>query len=100
MSALAATVRDNSATHRYELLLDGELVGDLVYRAKDDVVTLIHTEVAPQLEGRGLGERLVAGALDDIHERGLQIVPLCPFVAAYIRHHPEYDDLVKSRGEQ
>jgi uncharacterized protein len=100
MSALAATVRDNSAAHRYELLLDGELVGDLLYRTRDDVVTLIHTEVVPRLEGRGLGEQLVAGALADIHERGLQIVPLCPFVAAYIRHHREYDDLVKSRGEQ
>jgi uncharacterized protein len=100
MSALAATVRDNSATHRYELLLDGELVGDLLYRAKDDVVTLIHTAVAPQLEGHGLGERLVAGALHDIRERGLQIVPLCPFVAAYIRRHPDYESLVKSQGER
>ena len=100
MSALAATVRDNTATHRYELLLDGELVGDLLYRTRDEVVTLIHTEVAPRLEGQGLGEQLVAGALDDIRERGLQIVPLCPFVAAYIRRHPEYDDLVKSRGER
>jgi hypothetical protein len=100
MGALAATVRDNSATHRYELLLDGDLVGDLLYRAKDDVVTLIHTEVAPQLEGHGLGERLVAGALDDIRERGLQIVPLCPFVAAFIRRHPDYENLVKSQGER
>lgn len=100
MSALAATVRDNSATHRYELLLDGELVGDLMYRTSDEVVTLIHTEVAPRLEGHGLGEQLVAGALDDIRERGLQIVPLCPFVATYIRRHPEYDDLVKPRGGQ
>jgi predicted GNAT family acetyltransferase len=99
MSALAATVRDNNANHRYELLLGGEHVGDLLYRTRDDVVTLIHTEVAPELEGRGLGEQLVAGALDDIRERGLQIVPLCPFVAAYIRHHPQYDSLVKGREQ-
>ena len=95
MSALASTVRDNSATHRYELLLDDEVVGYLMYRTRDQVVTLIHTEIAEQFEGRGLGERLVAGALDDIRERGLQIVPLCPFVAAYLRRHPEYADLVK-----
>lgn len=100
MSALAATVRDNTATHRYELLLDRELVGDLLYRTRGDVVTLIHTEIAPRLEGHGLGEQLVACALDDIRERGLQVVPLCPFVAAYIRRHPEYDDLVKSREER
>lgn len=99
MTALAATVRDHTAAHRYELLLDGELVGELTYRIRDDLVTLIHTEIASDFEGRGLGEQLVAGALDDIRSRGLHIVPLCPFVAAYIRRHPEYDDLVRLHGE-
>jgi predicted GNAT family acetyltransferase len=96
MTALAATVRDNGTAHRYELLLDSELVGELVYRKRGDVVTLIHTEVVTQLEGRGLGEQLVAGALDDIRVRGLHIVPLCPFVTAYLRRHPEADDLRES----
>ena len=95
MTALAATVRDNEAAHRYELLVDEELVGELIYRARDGVVTLIHTEVAPQFEGHGLGEQLVAGALDDIRGRDLRIVPLCPFVAAYLRRHTEYEDLVE-----
>ncbi len=96
MTALAATVRDNDTAHRYELLLDGEVVGELVYRKRGDVVTLIHTEVAAQLEGRGLGEQLVAGALDDIRDAGLRIVPVCPFVGAYLRRHPEDVDLVQS----
>jgi predicted GNAT family acetyltransferase len=95
MTALAATVRDNEAAHRYELLVDEELVGELTYRARDGVITLIHTEVAPQYEGHGLGEQLVTYALDDIRARGLRIVPLCPFVAAYLRRHPEYEDVVK-----
>jgi predicted GNAT family acetyltransferase len=99
MSALAATVSDNIAAHRYELLLDGELVGKLFYRTNDDVVTLIHTEVASRMEGRGLGEQLVAGALGDVRDRGLQIVPLCPYVAAYIRRHPEHENLIKPRAE-
>jgi uncharacterized protein len=81
VTALSPTVRDDEAGHRYELLLDDARVGELVYRTRGDVVTLIHTEIAQRLEGRGLGERLVAGALDDIRERGLRIVPLCPFVA-------------------
>jgi predicted GNAT family acetyltransferase len=50
--------------------------------------------VFPSAEGRGLGSRLVAGALDDIRARGLRAVPLCPFAAAYARRHPEYADLV------
>ncbi|MDX6424443.1 MAG: uncharacterized protein QOI67_1914 [Gaiellaceae bacterium] len=95
MTALAATVRDNEAAHRYELLVDEELVGELIYRARDGVVTLIHTEIASRYEGHGLGEQLVEFALDDIRARGLRIVPLCPFVAAYLRRHPEYEDLVK-----
>ena len=88
MAALAATVRDNRAAHRYQLLVDEELAGELLYRARDGVVTLIHTEIAPQYEGQGLGEQLVAYALDDIRTSGRRIVPVCPFVAAYLRRHP------------
>ena len=95
MTALAATVRDNEAAHRYELLVGEELAGELIYRARDRVVTLIHTEVAPEYEGHGLGEQLVSYALDDLRARELRIVPLCPFVGAYLRRHPEYEDLVE-----
>ena len=95
MTALAATVRDNETDHRYELLLDGEVIGELLYRKRDEVVTLIHTEIPAHLEGRGLGEQLVAGVLEDVRAGGLHIVPLCPFVVAFLRRHPEHGDLVK-----
>jgi uncharacterized protein len=87
-------VRDNQAERRYELLFGDELVGEILYGTKPGAVVLVHTEVEPAAEGTGLGSRLVAEALDDIRSRGLSVVPLCPFVAAYIRHHPEYADLV------
>ena len=87
-------VRDNPAERRYELLFGDERVGEILYRVRPGKVVLLHTEVDPMVEGSGLGGRLVAGALDDIRSRGLAVVPLCPFVAAYIRRHPEYDDLV------
>jgi predicted GNAT family acetyltransferase len=58
------------------------------------VVAFLHTEVDPTVQRRGLGSALVAGALDDARARGLAVVPLCPFVDAYIRRHPEYADLV------
>jgi predicted GNAT family acetyltransferase len=57
-------------------------------------VALLHTEVAPELEGRGFGSALVGHALDEARERGLRVVPLCPFVDAFIRRHPAYADLV------
>jgi predicted GNAT family acetyltransferase len=89
-----ATVLDNPAELRYELRVDGEPAGLIRYRTEPGVVVLVHTEVFPSAEGRGLGSRLVAGALDDIRARGLKVVPLCPFAAAYVRRHPEYGDLV------
>ena len=85
---------DNPAELRYELEVDGTLAGILRYRTEPGLVVLVHTDVDPAFEGRGLGGRLVAGALDDIRARGLRVVPLCPFAAAYIRRHPEYADLV------
>ena len=95
MTALAATVRDNDARHRYELLVDDDVVGELIYRARDGVVTLIHTEIAPEFEGHGLGDQLVAHVLDGVRASGRRIVPVCPFVVAYLRRHPEYQDLVE-----
>jgi uncharacterized protein len=87
-------VRDNPDELRYEILRDGELLGEIRYRAEPGVVTLVHTEVRPAAEGQGVGSRLVAGALDDIRERGLRVVPVCPFVRAYLERHPEQRDLV------
>jgi len=55
---------------------------------------LVHTDIEPSLEGRGLGAVLVRGALEDIRSRGERVVPFCPFVRAYVRRHPEYADLV------
>jgi predicted GNAT family acetyltransferase len=87
-------VQDNPNDLRYELLVDGEVAGELQYRRTHDSVALVHTEILRLLEGRGLGARLVAGALDDIRARNLRVTAICPFVRSYIRRHPEYGDLV------
>jgi predicted GNAT family acetyltransferase len=83
------TVRDNPDELRYELLVDGTLAGEILYRLRSDAVVLVHTEIAPQFEGQGLGSKLVAGALADIRARGLRPVAVCPFVRAYLQRHPE-----------
>jgi predicted GNAT family acetyltransferase len=93
-SAENIAVQDNPGESRYELLLDEQVVGEILYRSTPDHLVLLHTEVLPSLEGKGLGARLVAGALDDIRACGQRVVPFCPFVRAYIRRHPEYTDLV------
>ena len=94
MATETLRVADNPAELRYEVWTGDVLAGTIRYTRHADVVTLVHTEVDPAFEGRGLGNALVAGALDDLRARGKRLVPLCPFVIAYLRRHPEYADLV------
>jgi predicted GNAT family acetyltransferase len=88
------TVSDRPNELRYEIEVDGEVAGFLMYRVEPGVLELVHTDVDPKWEGKGVGAALVQGALDDVRARGLKVRPFCPFVAAYIRRHPEYQDLV------
>jgi uncharacterized protein len=91
------TIADRHDRRRYEIELDGELVGMLTYKldAAAGVITHRHTEIDPASGGQGLGSQLVRFALDDARARGFAVRPLCPFVAAFIDRHPEYSDLVK-----
>lgn len=95
---MSVSVTDNPRELRYELQVDGELAGWIRYSRRPGAVVLIHTDVDPRLEGRGLGGRLVEGALDDLRARGLEVVPVCPFVADFIGRHPEYVDLVEKES--
>ena len=88
------TVTDRPDQLRYEIEVDGEVAGFLLYRIEPGVPELVHTDIAPKWEGKGVGGALVQGALDDVRARGLKMRPFCPFVRAYLRRHPEYEDLV------
>ena len=88
-------VVNNKAHHRYELAVDGH-VAATYYKIADNVITFIHTEVPPELGGKGIGSKLVEGALDQVRAEGLKVVPQCPFVKAYIDKHGEFADLVKT----
>ena len=85
---------DNPGRHRYEAVLDGRVVGISQYVLTGDVITFLHTEVDQSAEGKGLGSRLAAGALDDVRRRGLRVMARCPFIAAYIKRHRDYADLL------
>jgi predicted GNAT family acetyltransferase len=86
-------VRNNEPRSRYELDADGALA-IAQYEMEGDVIRLTHTIVPSEVEGRGIGSRLIKGALDDIRGRGLHVDPACPFVSAYIDRHSEYRDLL------
>jgi predicted GNAT family acetyltransferase len=87
-------VADRPDRRRYEIQLNGERAGVLTYRLADGMITFRHTEIDPSVGGRGLGSALVRFALDDARARGLTVIPRCPFVAAFIVRHPEYEELV------
>lgn len=90
---MADTVRDNPALHRFELEVDG-VVAFSEYKRKDGVVTFIHTEVPDSLGGKGVGSKLAKGALDAVRAAGEKVIARCPFIAAYIKKHAEYQDLL------
>ncbi len=89
------TVVDNPRDHRYEALLDGRVVGISVYELVDDRITFLHTEVDSEVEGLGVGSRLARGALDDVRRRGLKLAVRCPFIAAWLKRHRDYADLIR-----
>ncbi|NMR21113.1 GNAT family N-acetyltransferase [Cellulomonas fimi] len=98
------TVTDNAPAHRFEARADdGTVLGFVAYdieaaarlQGEADAVVVTHTQVDPQYEGQGVGATLARGALDLIRESGRGVVPLCPFVSAYIRRHPEYQGMVQ-----
>src|SRR5206468_244463 len=95
MDAIEQELRivDNPDQGRYEAVLGDDLAGIVTYRRRPGHVVFLHTEVLPAFEGRGIGSRLAAGVLDDARARGLAVIPRCPFIAAYIRRHPEYGGL-------
>jgi uncharacterized protein len=84
------TVHNNVPASRYEAEVDGQPAGFAAYRLAGDGVVFTHTEVADAWEGRGVASALARWALDDVAASGRAIAPRCPFIAAYIRRHPEY----------
>ena len=91
---MSRIVEDNPGESRFELRVDGELVGWSDYRPAGASVIIAHTEIDERREGEGLGSVLVSGALDRIRADGKTVIPTCPFTAAFIQRHPEYVDVV------
>lgn len=84
---------DNAEEKRYEMHIEGH-TPIIEYIKTKDKIFLTHTEVPKELEGKGIGSSLVKAVLEDVKKQDLTLVPLCPFVASYIKRHPEWKDLV------
>jgi len=86
---------NNRVEHQFELGVDGHLA-TAHYETDGEVVTFMHTEVPPALGGKGVGSKLVQGALDQVRADGMKVIAECTFVKGWIGKHPAYQDLLKS----
>ncbi|SEP20626.1 GNAT family N-acetyltransferase [Mucilaginibacter sp. OK283] len=84
---------NNEAMHNFELIVDGNRAF-IDYKLKGDKIYLIHTEVPVEMEGNGVAAALVEKAFNYIEERHLKIVPLCAYIIAYLKRHPEWKRLL------
>jgi predicted GNAT family acetyltransferase len=87
------SVIDNKAEQEFELTVDGYRAV-AAYQLEGDTIVFTHTEVPPEIEGRGVGTKLIQAALDSARDRGLKVVPQCRFVRAYMEKHPETRDML------
>ncbi|MFD1257845.1 GNAT family N-acetyltransferase [Mucilaginibacter terrae] len=84
---------NNESIHNFELMVDGYRAF-IDYQKKGDKVFLIHTEVAPELKGKGVAEVIVDKTLTYIDQHNLKLVPLCVYVGIYLKRHPEWSHLL------
>ena len=92
---------DHPEINRFELRAgDDQVAAYSEYNVLKGALLFTHTEVLPEYEGRGLGSKLAAFALDEARRRGVHVIPVCPFIAAFLRKHPEYHDLVTAESRR
>jgi predicted GNAT family acetyltransferase len=87
-------IRDNPERHRFEAELGDGSFAIAEYTLPKGKIMFTHTEVPPAHEGQGIGSALIRFGLAAARERGLQVIPICPFFAAYIKRHEEVQDLL------
>ena len=87
-------IRDNVGKHRFEADLGDGSIAIAEYNLLHGKIVFTHTEVPPAHEGQGIGTALIRFALASARERGLKVIPICPFFAAYIKKHAEEQDLL------
>jgi hypothetical protein len=88
------TIVDRPERGRFQLLVDGEVAGYASYHPVGDNLDFTHTQIDDRYEGQGLGSTLIRAVLDAARERGVGVLPHCPFIRSYIERHDEYLDLV------
>lgn len=88
------TVRNNTKAGSYEAVVDGDVVGMIIYASRDNRIIFRSTVVDEQMRGNGIATTLVRQALDDVAAHGHTLTNYCGFVTTFIARHPEYAALL------
>ena len=86
-------VVNNTVNQQFEVHLDGE-IAVLQYRFQNDLIWLMHTEVPKKMEGKGIASILARYGLEWAKANDKKVKVICPFVAVFLKRHPEYNDIV------
>jgi predicted GNAT family acetyltransferase len=87
-------VSDHPENGRFEIAVDGDLAGFANYHAVGENLDFTHTEIDDRYEGQGLGSTLIRAGLEAARDRGMGVLPHCPFVRRFIERHQEFLELV------
>lgn len=93
-SSLESKLVLNEEKKRFELKVEGETAFIEFILSNENIMFLTHTEVPVSLEGKGVGSAIVSKTLEYIREKGYTLAPLCPFVAAYVKRHPDWKSIL------
>ena len=87
----------NKGTHRFEIIVDG-FTSFIEYEESPNRIALLHTEVPKELEGHGVAAALVEKTFHYIEEHNLRLLPYCPYVASFLRRHPEWRRILETEA--
>ena len=90
---MADNVHDNEGENRFELDVEG-VIAFVAYRKSPGAITLVHTEVPPELGGKGIGSKLARAVLEAVRAQGRKLTVKCEFIQGFMGKHPEYNDLL------
>jgi predicted GNAT family acetyltransferase len=88
----------NEAEDRFETWIDGQL-SKLDYMQDGNTIVMTHVGVHPDHRGQGVAGRLTQVALEYAKEKSFRVIPMCPYIATYIRRNPQYEDLTRQRAD-
>lgn len=92
-------VIQNEAEDRFETWIDNQL-SKLDYLQDGNTMVMTHVGVHPEHRGRGVAGKLTQVALEFAREKSFRVIPMCPYIATYIRRNPQYEDLTKQRADE